>query len=699
MSDYIVLVKQVPDVSQITDNAFDPETGTLVRSRLASVINELDAQALAFAKYMKTISGDAQARLIALTMGPPMADEVLRYSLARATDQVVLLTDRALGGADTVATANPLACAIRRITQELLQCGDDYLVISGMQSVDGDTAQVPAQIAEELKLPCIAYVTGVEYQKKQKRFEFTRIISGGSQTVAAKKLPAVITVAKYEYPLFATLAGTRWATKAPMVKWGADDIKAPLIGAKGSKTAVIRVFPPGKSTRKCKQVGDAGELARIIAESFKKGDGQAATGGKKDDGKYILPKRRTNLFERRWEATAKEQEDLNLLAKILKDLNLRDINKIDEAAQEKILAVAGASLQKKALEDLLAGMKATEPAFQGEVWVVAEHSDGVVHPATFELTGKARELADSLETKVGVCIAGENVTHMAEELIAAGADNVYAIEHPLLKEFDPTAYRKAIADAVDKYVPQIVLYAATPQGRMLAPMVSYRTGCGLTADCTGLDIRDSTRKGEVGLLLQTRPALGGNVMATIRTKSSRSQMATARPGVMKRIPPDPSRKGKIVQHKVELTEDDVSLEIIKTELGHGQVNLHADVIVSGGKGMQSRDNYDKLVGNLTNALGKRLDAAAERGASRAAVEQGYIERIHQVGQTGTSVGPKLYVALGISGAIQHMIGIANTETIVAINSDPNAPIFKQCDYYVVGAVEEVVPRLVEALQG
>ena len=697
MSDYIVLVKQVPDVSQITDNAFDPETGTLVRSRLANVINELDAQALAFARYMKMISGDAQARLVALTMGPPMADEVLRYSLARAADQVVLLTDRTLGGADTVATANPLAYAIRRITQELLKCGDDYLVISGMQSVDGDTAQVPAQIAEELKLPCIAYVTGAEY--KNHRFEFTRIISGGSQTVAAKKLPAVITVAKYEYPLFASFAGTRWAKKAPLVQWGADDIKAPLIGAKGSKTAVIRVFPPGKSTRKCTQVHDAGELARILVESFKKGDGQAAGSGKKADGRYILPKRRTNLFERRWEGTAKEQEDFSLLAKVLKDLNLQDINKIDEAAQEKILAVAGAGLQKKALEDMLAGVKATEPAFQGEVWVVAEHSDGVVHPATFELTGKARELADSLETTVGVCLAGENVTHMAEELIAAGADNVYAIEHPLLKEFDPTAYRKAIANAIDKYVPQIVLYAATPQGRMLAPMVSYRTGCGLTADCTGLDIRDSTRKGEVGLLLQTRPALGGNVMATIRTKSSKAQMATARPGVMKRIPPDPSRKGKIVKHAVELTDNDVSLEIIKTELGHGQVNLHADVIVSGGKGMQSRDNYDKLVGNLTSTLGRKLEAAAERGASRAAVEQGYIGRIHQVGQTGTSVGPKLYVALGISGAIQHMIGVANSGTIVAINSDPSAPIFKQCDYYVVGVVEEVVPKLVEALQG
>jgi len=187
-------------------------------------------------------------------------------------------------------------------------------------------------------------------------------------------------------------------------------------------------------------------------------------------------------------------------------------------------------------------------------------------------------------------------------------------------------------------------------------------------------------------------------MATIRTKSSRSQMATARPGVMKRLPPDYSKTGKVIRHKVELSQNDISLEIIKTETAGGGVNFNADVIVSGGKGMQSRDNYDRLLGALCQALSKKLQTQVERGASRAAVEQGFIERAHQVGQTGTSIGPKLYVALGISGAIQHMIGVANTETIVAINSDPSAPIFKQCDYYFVGAVEDTIPSLVQALE-
>ena len=696
MSDYIVLVKQVPDVSQITDNAFDPETGTLIRTRLTSVINELDTQALAFAHFMKKISADQGGKIIALSMGPPMAEEVLRYSLSRCADKVVHLTDRALGGADTVATANPLAFAVRKIVKEILSNDSDYYVVCGMQSVDGDTAQVPPQMAEELGLPCIAYVTDAEF--KNNRFEFTRIISGGSQVVAAKKLPAVITVAKYEYPLFATFTKTRWANETKIITWGSEDIKATHIGVKGSKTAVIRVFPPDKSARKCQRLSDVKSLAKLLIDSFKGGNEQSKPSTNAQAGLYVLPNKRASLFDRSFEGTQKEQEDYKILSEKLKELSITETSHIDDAAKQKILTAAGKHFHEMALDDMINGLKLTEPTFKGEIWVVAEHSEGVVHPATFELIGKARDLADSLETKVGVCLAGYKIEQMTKELIAAGADNIYLIEDNLLDVFDPTAYRKAVADAISTYWPQIVLYAATPQGRMLAPMVSYRVGCGLTADCTGLDIRDSSRKGDIGLLLQTRPALGGNVMATIRTKNSKSQMATARPGVMKRIPPDPSRNGKIIKHKVELSQDDISLEVIKTELGTGEVNFGAEVIVSGGKGMQNRDTYERLVGALCDSLSKKLDTPVERGASRAAVEQGFIERVHQVGQTGTSIGPKLYIALGISGAIQHMIGVANTETIVAINSDPNAPIFKQCDYYIVGTVEDTVPQLVTELE-
>jgi electron transfer flavoprotein alpha subunit len=224
-------------------------------------------------------------------------------------------------------------------------------------------------------------------------------------------------------------------------------------------------------------------------------------------------------------------------------------------------------------------------------------------------------------------------------------------------------------------------------------------GCGLTADCTGLDIRDSSRKGQIAVLMQTRPALGGNVMATICTKDSACQMATARPGVMKRLAADPNRKGQIVEVPVDITPEDVSLDILQTEHAQGRVNFDSDVIVSGGKGMLNRDGYERLLDTLCEALRGRFGVNVEKGASRTAVEQGFAERIRQVGQTGTAVGPKLYVAIGISGAIQHMIGVANTETIVAINSDPHAPIFRQCDYYIVGNAEKIVPELVAALKG
>lgn len=694
MSNYIVLIKQVPDVSQITDNAFNPETGTLVRSRLPSVVNELDTQALALANHMR-ISSDSAGRVVCLTMGPPMAREVLGYGLSRCADTAVLLTDRSLAGADTWATANPIAYAIRRIVKELFGGSDDYYVVAGMQSVDGDTAQVPAQMAEELGVPCVSYVTSAEL--KNGRFEFTRIISGGNQIVTPRRVPCVLTVAKYEYPVFATFAATRWAKKTDVLCWGASDISAAATGVAGSKTRVIRVFPPGKSTRRCEQITDPARLAEVLVESFRRTEESEADGQRGPS--YVLPAKRADKFDRSFEGTEKEIEDYRLLARILRRLGINDVNEIDEAMREKILAGADGAFHKKALGDMLAGLKLTEPSYSGDVWVVAEHDGGRVHTATLELIGKARDLADSLEVKVGVVIAGERVSQLAEELIAAGADRIYVIEDSRLAVKEPGVHRKAIADALGTCKPQIALFGATPWGRVLAPMVSYRLGCGLTADCTGLEIKDSSRRGQIAILMQTRPALGGNVMATICTKDSPTQMATARPGVMKKLDPDPGRKGEVINHTVQLDGDDVTVDIIKTEMGGREVDLGAArVIISGGKGLQNRDAYEQIISSLCASLSEKLAAPVDRGATRAAVEQGFIERAHQVGQTGTSVAPKVYVALGISGAIQHMIGISNSETIVAVNNDPEAPILKQCDYYMLARVEDVVPQVLEKLK-
>ena len=693
MSHYIVLVKQVPDVTKITDNAFDPETGNLMRGTLPTVINELDAQALAFADRMRSLDPNP-GQMIALTMGPPMAEEVLRYCLARVADQAILLTDRILGGADTWATANPLAFAIRKIARDLMQKSDDYFIIAGMQSVDGDTAQVPAQIAEELEMPIVAYATDVA--RENNRFHFTRIISGGSQVVACKKLPAVVTVAKYEHTLFTTFAKMRRANHAELITWNADDIQASAVGVKGSKTRVIRVFPPPKTSRKCREIKDVQEFAQVIIDSYKN-NGENAITKTSNQPEYILPPKRNSLLDRRFEGTIKENEAYKYLVEMLQSHDIQDPAKVTQPIKEDILAKAGKKVTAHALEAMLQGLHAVEPMYQGDVWVVAEHEQKQINPASYELIGKARDLADSLETQVGVVLVGKNVEPMAQSLIQSGADNVYLFEHDLLEEFDPKAYRKAIAEVIKTYQPQIVLYAATPQGRVLAPMVSYRLNCGLTADCTSLQIHDNSRKGEIAFLLQTRPALGGNVMASICTKDSRIQMATARPGVMKRRAIDEKRTGKIIPVSLQLSESDICLDIIRQELGGGEVNFDADIIVSGGRGISGKEDFRIFTRNLSEAIRKRLDADVEIGASRAAVEQGYIERIHQVGQTGTAIKPRLYLAMAISGAIQHMIGVANSETILAINSDPQAPIFRNADYYIVGNVENIIPQLVQTL--
>ncbi len=689
-----MLVKQVPDISQITDNAFNSETGTLIRTRLQNVINGLDAEALAFAHLMKKLNGDPDRKIICLSMGPPMAEEVLRYALSRCADTAILLTDRALGGADTFATANPLAYAIRKIERELLKGSRDYYIITGMQSVDGDTAQVPAQIAEELKIGCIPYVTDADF--REGRFYFNKIISGGSQIVNVKKLPAVLTVAKYEYPLYAGFAATRRAYKTKIIEWNAADIQATQTGVKGSKTQVIKIFPPGKTTRKCTQMRNIKELSDAVLKSYYTGIGDVAD-RKAGSEAYLLPRRRDHIFERNFESIERENQNFKILNEKMDELGIEDFYDLDEESMSRLVAALRSSLGEQDIKNMIEGMKQFDALFQGEVWVVAEHNGREIHAASLELLGKARELADSLEVSVGVALAGYKLDNLARQLIVYGADNVYYAEHELLDHFDPLAYRRTVAELISVNRPQIVLFAATPLGRVLAPMVSYRLNCGLTADCTSLNIRDNTKKGQIAILLQTRPALGGNIMATIATVNSPSQMATARPGVMKKNKPDESRTGSVFKHGIELIDADLCMEIQKIEESSERVNFDVEVIVSGGKGLQNRDNYEDLINSLCEILRQKLKTNVERGASRAAIERGFIGRAHQVGQTGTAVGPKLYLALGISGAIQHMIGVSNSGTIIAINSDPSAPIFKMCDYYMIGNVEEIIPQLVEEL--
>ncbi len=323
------------------------------------------------------------------------------------------------------------------------------------------------------------------------------------------------------------------------------------------------------------------------------------------------------------------------------------------------------------------------------VWVVAEHLHEQFRRGTFELLGEGRRLADKLGVELAAVLLGDGVADMANDLFAHGADKVYLAQDPVLAHYRTGPYTDVLSGMINRHKPEIVLVSATPQGRDLAPRVAARLSAGLTADCTGLDIDEGER-----LLVQTRPAFGGNLMATIISRHARPQMATVRPGVMKALDADPSRTGEVVEVPVHLDERGVIakvVEIVQQETD-GRVNLQdAEIIVSGGRGLGKPENF-ALIRELAEALGGAV------GASRAAVDAGWIPAYHQVGQTGRTVQPKLYIACGISGAVQHLAGMSSADCIVAINRDPAAPIFSIATYSIVGDLFEIVPALTKKLK-
>jgi electron transfer flavoprotein alpha subunit len=332
---------------------------------------------------------------------------------------------------------------------------------------------------------------------------------------------------------------------------------------------------------------------------------------------------------------------------------------------------------------------------QGEVWVFAEQHGGLLEDTPIELMSKGRHLADILGVGLGAVLLGDNVKGLAKKLIQYGADKVYLAEHPLLEHYQTNSYTKIIHDLIHKYRPQIVIYGATAVGRDLGPRIASVTKAGLTADCTDLQIGDhKTSDGQMhkNLLFQIRPAFGGNIIATIINFDRWPQMATVREGVMVMAMPDIKRKGQVITEKVELSPHELPIEILEEHTRAKKIDLRAArVIVAGGAGLGSKENF-RLIWDLANCLG------AAPAATRAAVDLGFIDHDHQVGQTGTTVRPSLYIAVGISGAIQHQAGMSQSQKIVAINNDPQAPIFDAAHYKIVGDLNEVVPKMIKAIK-
>ena len=339
------------------------------------------------------------------------------------------------------------------------------------------------------------------------------------------------------------------------------------------------------------------------------------------------------------------------------------------------------------------------------VMVVGEQRRGEVHPVTFELLARGRQLADRLGAELSCVVIGSGLETGAREIIERGADVVYLVDDPALAWFLPGLYARALARLIQSEIPEIVIAAATTSGRTLMPLVAARLGTGLTADCTELDIDTKER-----LLLQTRPAIGGNVMATIKTPQARPQMATVRPKSARPLPRDAARVGRVVQVKLETKDCGAvgggtigcgagsgrgqGLEVVLGSVRDAtqEVNVQdAEVIVTGGKGLKNKDNF-RMIEELASLLGAAV------GATRDVVDLGWISYPHQIGLSGKTVAPRLYIAVGVSGSVQHLAGMQTAETIIAVNKDKDAQIFKVADFGIVGDLFEVVPEMIEKIR-
>ena len=333
---------------------------------------------------------------------------------------------------------------------------------------------------------------------------------------------------------------------------------------------------------------------------------------------------------------------------------------------------------------------------RGNVWVFVEQEGGKIASVSLQLISKGRELADRLGVKLEAVFPGDNLEKAVPELFHYGCDKVFLAEDPRLEPFTVLPYAKVIMDLIRAHKPNILLFGATLKGRELAPRVASEKLAGLTADCTDLQIDDfedkKNGKSYTDKLMQIRPAFGGNIIATIVNTWDDPQMVTVREGVMKMGAPDTTRTGEVEKVDVCLTDAETVIKVLERVRADKEVDLQgAQIIVAGGYGVGSKENF-KLIYDLAEALG------GEVGASRAAVDAGWISHDYQIGQTGVTVRPRLYIACGISGSIQHRAGMAESKKIIAINTDPDAPIFSCAHYAIVGDLNTVIPQMIKAFK-
>jgi electron transfer flavoprotein alpha subunit len=621
----VVCIKQVPDTN---DMRIDPKTNNLIREGVPAVVNPTDLNAIEEALRFKDTFG---ATVRVLTMGPPQAEQSLREAIAMGADEAYLLTDRAFGGADTLATSYALWKAVQKIEET---SGKTDFVFFGKVAIDGETGQVGPGLAVRLGFPVISYTSNTDVVDLENKFvEAERRVDDGVEKVRVP-IPCALTITEAaNEPRQATIDGLIKAKKVKIIALNKDMVSADpkRIGLIGSPTYVKKVVvPPPKKKGEIRQSTDPKEDAKWLVDRL------VAIGafGKKVSG-GVVP---------------------------------QGVPQMVEQPQAPVP-------QQKITGD------------HGDVWVYVEHRFGEAARVSWELMGEGKRLSQIYGTKLCAVLIGSNVQNLARDSYRYGADKVYLIEHPVLKDYRSESYGKAFAHLSNKYHPEVILMGGTYNGRDLAGVLATIIETGLIADCTSLDVDDK------GGFNGTRPDFGGKELSTIVCPKNKPTMASVRTRVMKMPPAVDGRTGETVTETIELDESQIMEKIVQfTPIERAGEKLEgADIIVSGGRGLGNPKNF-KLVEDLANALG------AEVGATRAVVYLGWISKDHQVGQTGVTVRARMYFAIGVSGAIQHIVGMENSDTIIAINRDPDASIFGIAHFGIVGDLFQIVPALIDELK-
>jgi len=630
----ISLIKQVPLPSEMRMG----EDGLMDRTKAKSIIN-IDCQfGLEAGLQLKKKNPDA--KLIVASMGPPSFEVALRTAISMGYDEAYLLSDRKLGGSDTYATGLAIATMLKHLGFSK-DSKEPYIILAGRQTSDGDTAHVPSQVAENIGIPQATFVESIQDDGAGNVIA-RRIIEGGYQMMKLP-MPCVISLTPTGIPpRKPSLSGAIKAHNSKITVFGIDDIGlgTEKIGISGSPTIVAKV------------INIVSERAPI---TMSEGHNEASL----VDSLIANLKKGGNVLEKKDDVAKKETERPDFPEKDFRD-----------------------------------GSRG--------IMTWAEVTNGTVSRPSLELLTPARNLATELgnDTKVMTVIIGKDIQHLAQTLIEHGSDEVIVIENDKLEEYLVLPFSSIFEQVIKKKKPEIALFAATTSGRELAPRIGMKTGSGVTADCTGLEIGEYVDKKEkviyTPILESRRPTYGESKLATILGFVC-PEISTARAGTFEVPISVVGRKGIISNFVPVLNDKDFVVEILKTVRGEGGLqNLFgADIVISGVEGT-TVDNLG-LIKALSEAL-KGQGINAEWSCSRPVVDEGIVEYARQVGQTGKTIRPKVYVAVGISGAIQHIAGMKESEKIIAIDHNPKANIFHNADFGIVGEYQDILPELIERVK-